>query len=85
MGLLLACCQNCIGAVSIIPKNNRCLYSYKPLENDADFHQKCSMIFFRTPTPPVIPYTIDQMYELAKSVLERSVAIPGVQPKLSMS
>ncbi|WP_299780588.1 hypothetical protein [uncultured Formosa sp.] len=43
------------------------------------------MIFFRTPTPPVIPYTIDQMYELAKSVLERSVAIPGVQPKLSMS
>lgn len=23
MGLLLACCQNCIGAVSIVPINNR--------------------------------------------------------------
>ena len=32
-----------------------------------------------------MPYTIDQMAELAKDVVERSVAIPGVQPKLSMS
>lgn len=66
-------------------KNNRCLYCYKPLESDADFHQKCSMDFFGTSTPPVIPYTIDQMTELAKSIVERSVAVPGVQPKLSMS
>ncbi|MBD0832533.1 HipA domain-containing protein [Aestuariibaculum sediminum] len=64
---------------------NRCLYCYQSLENEIDFHQKCSIIFFGTPTPPVIPYTIDQMTELAKSVVERSVAVPGVQPKLSMS
>ncbi|WMQ63932.1 HipA domain-containing protein [Imtechella halotolerans] len=43
------------------------------------------MEFFGITTPPIIPYTIDQMAELAKSVVERSVAIPGVQPKLSMS
>lgn len=30
-------------------------------------------------------YTLDQMDELAKSVVERSIAVPGVQPKLSMS
>lgn len=43
------------------------------------------MEFFGVPTPPIIPYTIDQMSELAKSVVERSIAVPGVQPKLSMS
>ena len=64
---------------------NRCLYCYDPLENDTDFHKKCSMEFFGTTKPPIIPYTIDQMVELAKSVVERSVAVPGVQPKLSMS
>lgn len=64
---------------------NRCLYCYDPLENDTDFHKKCSMEFFGTTKPPIIPYTIDQIVELAKSVVERSVAVPGVQPKLSMS
>ena len=64
---------------------NRCLYCYDPLENDTDFHKKCSMEFFGTTKPPIIPYIIDQMVELAKSVVERSVAVPGVQPKLSMS
>jgi len=63
----------------------RCLYCYEPLENGTDFHKKCSMEFFGTTTPPIIPYTIDQMTKLAKSVVERSVAVPGVQPKLSMS
>jgi serine/threonine-protein kinase HipA len=43
------------------------------------------MEFFGTPTPPKIEYSLDQMYELAKNVIERSVAVPGVQAKLSMS
>lgn len=64
---------------------NRCLYCYEPLESETDFHEKCSMEFFGTTTPPKMPYTIDQMGELAKNVVERSVAVPGVQPKLSMS
>lgn len=64
---------------------NRCLYCYEPLESETDFHEKCSMEFFGTTTPPKIPYTIDQMEELAKNVVERSVSVPGVQPKLSMS
>lgn len=50
-----------------------------------DFHPKCSVAFFGSATPPVIEYTLDQMDELAKSVVERSIAVPGVQPKLSMS
>lgn len=64
---------------------NKCLYCYKPLEGENDFHAKCSMEFFGTPTPPEIEYSLDQMDELAKNVVERSVAVPGVQAKLSMS
>lgn len=62
----------------------RCLYCYEPVE-DNDFHEKCSMEFFGTPAPPLIEYSLDQMDELAKNIVERSVAVPGVQPKLSMS
>lgn len=63
---------------------NSCLYCYKPLEGEKDFHEKCSKKFFGTPTPPEMEYTINQMDMLAKKVIERNVAVPGVQAKLSM-
>lgn len=66
-------------------KNNRCLYCYQELTGETDFHQTCSRTFFGTKEAPKLPYTIDQMGELAKNVVERSIAVPGVQPKLSMS
>lgn len=65
--------------------DNRCLYCYETIEGEHDFHEKCSKEFFGTPTPPEIEYSLDQMDELAKNVVEHSVAIPGVQAKLSMS
>lgn len=64
---------------------HKCLYCYQTTEGKQDFHQKCSVEFFGTPIPPVIEYSLNQMDELARSVVERSVAVPGVQPKLSMS
>jgi serine/threonine-protein kinase HipA len=64
---------------------NRCLYCYEPVEVGNEFHEKCSLEFFGIPTPPVIEYSLDQIDELAKHVVERSVAVPGVQAKLSMS
>lgn len=64
---------------------NKCLYCYQVVENGTDFHEKCSFDFFGTKNPPIIPYALNQMTDLAKNVLERSVAVPGVQPKLSMS
>lgn len=64
---------------------NRCLYCYEPVGAGNDFHEKCSLEFFGTTVPPVIEYSLDQMDELAKHVVERSIAIPGVQAKLSMS
>lgn len=49
------------------------------------FHEQCSLDFFGTKTPPILDYTFDQMAELAKNVVERRIAVPGVQPKLSLS
>ena len=64
---------------------NKCLYCYEPIENEKDFHTKCSQEFFGTDQPPILEYSLDQMNELAKEVVERSIAVPGVQPKLSLS
>jgi len=64
---------------------NKCLYCYQEVENGADFHEKCSLDFFGSKNPPIISYALNQMTDLAKNVVERSVAVPGVQPKLSMS
>lgn len=64
---------------------NRCLYCYEPLEEGSDFHKRCSSEFFETTAPPVLQYSLDQINELAKKIVERSVSVPGVQAKLSMS
>lgn len=64
---------------------NKCLYCYEVIKNGTDFHEKCSLNFFGLKNPPIIPYALNQMTDLAKNVVERSVAVPGVQPKLSMS
>lgn len=64
---------------------NKCLYCYKELHKEIDFHQKCSLAFFGTKEVPKLSYNLKQMSELAKDIIDRSVTVPGVQPKLSMS
>jgi serine/threonine-protein kinase HipA len=66
--------------------NKPCLYCYQPLEErDTDFHDRCSLKFFGQKKAPILPYSLNEMAELAKNVVERSVAVPGVQPKLSLT
>jgi len=67
--------------------SNKCLYCYKSLPEDAqsDFHEHCSLEFFGEKQAPIMPYTLDQMADLAKNIVERSIAVPGVQPKISLS
>ena len=62
----------------------KCLYCYKAIEQ-GDYHEKCSLNFFGSKTPPHLEYNLNDMARLAKNVVERSIAVPGVQPKLSMS
>lgn len=64
---------------------NKCLYCYEPIESELDFHEKCSLTFFGTSTAPPLPYSFSEMDKLAKNVVERSVSLPGVQAKLSLS
>lgn len=64
---------------------HKCLYCYQPLETLGDFHEKCAKQFFGTKEAPKLTYTLGEMSELARQVVERSVSVPGVQPKLTMS
>lgn len=64
---------------------NKCLYCYEDLKGETDFHEACSFSFFGTKEVPKLEYSLEQMSELAKNIVERSVSVPGVQPKLSMS
>ncbi|MGA9638508.1 HipA domain-containing protein [Flavobacterium sp.] len=65
----------------------KCLFCYQSLDDTTvgDFHEQCSFAFFGSKQPPVFEHSLKQMVELAKNVVERSVAVPGVQPKLSLS
>ena len=64
---------------------NKCLYCYEPIEKGSDFHRKCAVKFFGQYPAPQIEYKLDEMDALAKNIVERSISVPGVQPKLSMS
>lgn len=64
---------------------NKCLYCYKENKEGGDFHATCANKFFGTKHIPEMPYGLDEMNVLAQHVIERSISITGVQPKLSMS
>ena len=63
----------------------RCLYCYEPLgEEKSEFHSACSRKIFGTPNPPELPYSEDQMLQLAEKVVKSQTTVTGVQPKLSL-
>ena len=62
-----------------------CLFCYLPLEdNENDFHPSCSKKFFGKEIPPEIDFGLSEIGELAIKVLGKSVALTGVQSKLSL-
>lgn len=63
----------------------RCLYCYEPLgEEISESHSTCSGKMFGTPNPPELPYSEDQMLQLAEKVIKSQTTVTGVQPKLSL-
>jgi len=62
----------------------KCLYCYQPLNNEVDFHSSCAKKIFGTTVPPIIDFDLKQIEELAKQIIIKSVAVTGVQPKLSL-
>ena len=64
--------------------SRKCLYCYEDLNIDEDFHSSCCIKFFGSPQPPYLDYSMYEIAKLAKEVVENSVSVPGVQPKLSL-
>ncbi|PKQ62517.1 toxin HipA [Labilibaculum filiforme] len=65
--------------------NKVCLNCYQPLkEGQNDFHPACCKKIFNRKDVPVLPYSEDQILELANQVIKSQIAVTGVQPKLSM-
>ncbi len=53
-------------------------------EGEKIYHAKCSSGLFGTRSIPVLDYSWDDLNKLAEHIIRRSVAVPGVQPKLSL-
>ncbi len=63
----------------------KCLYCYKELNDDEkDFHKACSKKMFGTPSVPELPYTRENLTDLAKQVIRSQTTLTGVQAKLSL-
>ena len=64
---------------------SKCLFCYRELEEgQVDFHPNCARKFFGSQTAPILPYTRDNMSELARQVIRTSVSVTGVQAKMSL-
>lgn len=64
---------------------SKCLYCYQELEEDqVDFHPGCARSFFGRDKAPILPYTRDNMSELARQVIRTSASVTGVQAKMSL-
>lgn len=65
---------------------SRCLYCYQPLLNgEIDFHTKCSKRFFGVNQVPMLGFGQAELKQMAKKIIMQSIAVTGVQPKLSLS
>lgn len=66
-------------------KITNCLYCYQLLsELEQDFHSSCAKKMFGTKQVPIIDFDLKQLEELAKQIVIKSIAVTGVQPKLSL-
>ena len=64
---------------------SKCLYCYQELENgQVDYHPACARKFFGSETAPLLPYSRENMSELARQVIRTSASVTGVQAKMSL-
>ena len=64
---------------------NKCLFCYRELEEgQKDFHPACAKKFFGKTEAPNLPYSRDNINDLARESVLSRIAVTGVQSKLSM-
>jgi len=63
----------------------KCLYCYQELgEGQVDMHPGCARKYFGSETVPQLPYTRENMADLARQVIRTSTSVTGVQAKMSL-
>ena len=63
----------------------RCLFCYKELkEGEKDFHKACAKKIFGSAVVPDLPYTRENLTDLAQQVIRSQTTLTGVQAKLSL-
>lgn len=66
-------------------QQSKCLSCYLPLEQGQQhYHPRCARQFFGAEQVPSLSFSLGEIEQLAKQTIESSVAVPGVQPKLSL-
>jgi len=64
---------------------SKCLYCYQELEaGQVDTHPACARKIFGSDKAPILPYTRENMSELARQVIRSSASVTGVQAKMSL-
>lgn len=64
---------------------NKCLFCYRELEEgQKDFHPACAKKYFGKTEAPNLPYSRDNINDLARESVLSRIAVTGVQSKLSM-
>ena len=62
-----------------------CLICLNPLDNsEQNYHPACCRKLFGSATVPSLPYSWEQLNELAAQIIRQNITVPGVQPKLSL-
>lgn len=63
----------------------KCLFCYQQLEEGQhDFHPACAKEFFGKAEVPILPYSRDNINDLAREAVLNRTTVTGVQSKLSM-
>ena len=62
---------------------NKCFSCYEPIES-GNFHEKCSKKLFDSPIPPELDTVSSELSNYARTFIHKSLAIAGVQRKLSL-
>jgi len=63
---------------------SNCLFCYKPLEGELNYHARCCRKFFGVEILPELKLNKELLDELAEETVNKRIAITGVQPKLSL-
>lgn len=64
---------------------SKCLYCYQELEDgQRAYHPACAKKFFGKAEAPILPYSRDNINDLARESVLSRIAVTGVQSKLSM-